>query len=142
VWGWVDPLGLSCDKPTKGYADIFHYPGDEINRFGHYSIETSDYGDFLHTHQVITELDNSQTMIANARTFPPSKKMDNVARVKIPDIYGAQNYQKEMIGKQLGPYSRDTNSCVDHVAEVLRAGGVDVPKTPIGQYKYLKGLGF
>ena len=73
---------------------------------------------------------------------PPSKAPDKIVEVKLPNAEGAQSYQKSIIGKELGPYDQKTNSCVDHVSEVLRAGGTDVPKSALGQYKYLKGIGF
>ena len=62
--------------------------------------------------------------------------------MELPNGDAAQDYQRSMLGKQLGPYSRDTNSCVDHVAEVLRAGGEPVPTGALSQYKYLKKNGF
>jgi hypothetical protein len=138
VWGWVDPLGLKCEDTAK----IYHYPGSATNPYGHYSIETINNNKPLHTHQVITELDKSNTKIVNILDSPPSKAPDKIVEVNLPNAESAQSYQKSMIGRYLGPYDQKTNSCVDHVAEVLRVGGTDVPKSALGQYKYLKGIGF
>jgi uncharacterized protein RhaS with RHS repeats len=137
--GWIDPLGLSCNE---GQAKIYHYPGSQSNPYGHYSIETTVDGKSLHAHQVITESDLSQTKIVNAVNSPPSKTADKVIEIELPNAANAQNYQESMIGKQLGPYSQKTNSCVDHVSNVLREGGAEVPDSALGQFKYLKKLGF
>ena len=136
---WIDPLGLDC---KEGHAKIHHYPGNQSNPYGHYSIETTVDGKSLHTHQMITEADHSQTKILNAISSPPSKAADKVIEVELPNAAKAQEYQEAMIGKQLGPYSQKTNSCVDHVSNVLREGGAEVPDSALGQFKYLKKLGF
>ena len=132
---WIDPLGLSCE--TAGKAIIHKYDGDPENRFGHFSIEIHHNGKVMHTHQVITARDYSTTTIV---PYSGEKAAKSVT-IDIPDAQAAQLFQKQSIWKQLGPYDKQTNSCVDHVAEVLRKGGVDVPNGGIGQYKYLKSLG-
>ena len=33
---------------------------------------------------------------------------------------------------QRGAYDVKTNSCVDHISEVLREEGVNIPKSPLG----------
>jgi hypothetical protein len=63
-------------------------------------------------------------------------------KLKLPDAESAISYQKSMFGKNLGPYDKKTNSCVTHIGEVLRAGGVDIPKSPIRQFGFLQSLGF
>jgi hypothetical protein len=79
---------------------------------------------------VIAKSDLSQTTITTTRTTSAPEKF---ARVNLPDVEAAQSYQKSMLGKELGAYDQRTNSCVDHVAEVLRAGGTDVPKSVLGE---------
>jgi hypothetical protein len=64
------------------------------------------------------------------------------AQAHLPDADAATAYQNSQLGKDLGPYNERTNSCVDHVANVLRSGGADVPKGPLGQAKYLSQRGF
>jgi hypothetical protein len=66
----------------------------------------------------------------------------HTAEVQLPDANAAMAYQNSQIGKELGPYNERTNSCVDHVANVLRAGGADVPQGPLKQAKYLSQHGF
>ena len=46
------------------------------------------------------------------------------------------------MGKNLGPYDRKSNSCVAHVVDVARAGGVDAPKGVLSEFKFLKKNGF
>ena len=91
----------------------------------------------MHTHQVITSEDLSTTTIIPYRGIGSSRSVT----VDIPDAEAARIFQKSTLRTELGPYSQRTNSCVDHVSEVLRAGGVDVQKSAIGQFKYLKSLG-
>ena len=129
---WVDRFGLDC-------ATIHHYEGDQNNRFGHYSIEVDNGEEIFHTHQVITSTDLSKTTIITVSDdMIPSKSVS----IDIPNAISAIDYQKSLIGKDLGAYDVKTNSCVDHISEVLREGGVDIPKSPLGQMKYLKELGF
>jgi hypothetical protein len=40
-----------------------------------------------------------------------------------------------MMGQYTGPYDRKDNSCVTHVAEVLKAGGVDMPREPKNRFR-------
>ena len=134
---WVDIFGLECGK-----ARIHHYDGDADNPFGHYSIEILDNKGkpMMHTHQVITSSNHSTTTITNRTDFlgKPNKTIE----INIPDVTSATNYQNKVLGTQLGAYDKATNSCVDHVSEVLCKGGIDVQRSPLGQYKYLKGIGF
>lgn len=130
---WKDPLGLEgC------YAEIHHYPGSASNPYGHYSVKVTNGETSLHTHQVITTSDLSHTTIVK----DPTRTPDKIVRVELPNGEKAIAYQESMLGRELGPYSQRTNSCVDHVAKVLRQGGADVPQGALGQFKYLKGLGF
>lgn len=66
----------------------------------------------------------------------------HTTQIEVPDAAAAQQYQKEQIHKELGPYSERTNSCVDHISNVLRAGGVNFPEGPGGQAKFLAKKGF
>ena len=139
----LDILGLS--ECGVGTADIHHSPGNEANPFGHYSIETRQVGEAgevtkVHTHQVITKEDRSATevdIIVGAR-----KGVTKSVKVGLPRAEDAMRYQDKILGEQLGAYDKMKNSCVDHVCEVLRQGGVDIPKTPLGQIRFLKSLGF
>ena len=44
-----------------------------------------------------------------------------------PYRQAAQAYQKSVLGTDTGPYNANTNSCVTHVANALKAGGLDIP---------------
>ena len=59
----------------------------------------------------------------------PSKSVS----IDIPNAISAIDYQKSLIEKDLGAYEVKTNSCVDHISEVLREGGVNIPKSPLGK---------
>ncbi len=66
----------------------------------------------------------------------------HTAEVPVPNANSAIAYQQSKIGANLGKYDEKTDSCVDHVANALRAGGVDVPQGPLSQMKFMKKLGF
>ncbi|MBO2010159.1 RHS domain-containing protein [Siccationidurans soli] len=139
----LDILGLS--ECGIGTAEIHHSPGNELNPFGHYSVETrqiSKSGEVtkVHTHQVITKRDYSATEVDIV--MGQREGVTKSVEVALPKAEDAMKYQDKILGEQLGPYDKKTNSCVDHVCEVLREGGVDIPKTPLGQLKFLKSLGF
>ncbi len=142
--GWVDPFGLTA-KPEdcpKGTATIFKHEPTPDNRFGHYSVEVKHGGKSMHSHQGITAEDNSTTTIIDAADYPPSKPVVHEVTIDLKDAKSAHEYQKAMEWKELGPYDKKNNSCVTHVCNVLREGGADIPKTPLGEFKYLKDLGF
>ena len=135
--GWVDPLGLSEDPCCScgGKAIIRHYRV-ENSATGHYTVEVESGYMSLHTHQV-TRTEAGDTTIVNERR---SRLMDgdpilHTAEVPLPDARAAIAYQQSQIGKDIGKYDERTNSCVDHVASVLRAGGADVPQGPLGQMR-------
>lgn len=60
----------------------------------------------------------------------------HTTEVPLPNANAAIAYQQAQIGRQLGQYDERSNSCVDHVANVLRAGGGNVPSGPLGQSRY------
>ena len=137
--GWVDPLGLSSkDCGTQGTATVYwHDNRSPSNVFGHYTIETNVNGQTIHTHQLGAP--GTETMITDdlGSLVPPSKS----ATFDLPDGVNAQDFQKSKIDILGEPYDTKTRSCVTHVGDVLRAGGVDVPTQPGAQLKYLKKCG-
>jgi RHS repeat-associated protein len=130
VHGWIDPLGLDCAIIRKSIPD-------PSNRFGHFSIEIQHGANKLHTEQVIVNK-KLGTTIAEVFDEVPVKQVE----LHVPNPAAAIAYQESVLGKKMGTYDKATNSCVDHVCNTLRAGGVDVPTGAKEQFKYLKGLGF
>lgn len=59
----------------------------------------------------------------------------------LPYAKAAQKFQLNKIDRIGPPYDTKTRSCVTHVGDVLRAGGLDVPVSPGAQLKYLKKSG-
>lgn len=95
----------------------------------------------LKTHQLGAP--GTDTMISNDLTMldPKTDPLAKSGTVDLPDAKSAQNFQKENLNK-IGPaYDTKHRSCVTHVGDVLRAGGVNVPKEPGAQFKFLKRLG-
>jgi hypothetical protein len=134
VWGWVDPLGLEC---KKGTATIRQYENGYPE--GHFSIEIDDGVNQLHTEQLITKKDRSATSIYETSVENPV----NTKVIEIPDASNAMNYQKSLIGKELGAYDTHNNSCLSHVVDVLESGGAKpVSKTDLGYGKFLMKNGF
>ncbi|MGN6084207.1 RHS repeat domain-containing protein, partial [Trinickia sp.] len=138
---WVDPLGLTC-CPCEGKAIIRHY-AVQGSRTGHYTVEVESNTASAHTHQT-EDPETGDTTIVNERQrrVMTGDPILHTAEVPVPAPNSAIAYQQSKIGANLGKYDERTNSCVDHVANVLRAGGVDVPQGPLGQMKFLKRLGF
>jgi len=140
VWGWIDPLGLSCneEKANKGTATIHWYDNrSPENAFGHYSIETNTNGNIVHTHQLGAP--GGPTMISSDLSMLSTST--KTTTIELPDPTAAQRFQLEYLDK-LGPaYDTKTRSCVTHVGEVLRQGGVKVSAEPGKQFRFIKKLG-
>jgi RHS repeat-associated protein len=138
---WIDPLGLTC-CPCGGKAIIRHYDV-EGSRTGHYTVEVQTNAASVHTHQV-QDPETGDTTIVNERRerLMAGDPVLHTAEVPLQNANSAIAYQQSKIGTNLGKYDERTNSCVDHVANVLRAGGSDVPQGPLGQMKFLSKLGF
>ena len=131
---WIDPFGLCCDCKS-GTATIHHQQGTPQNPFGHYTIETTTASGTVHSHQVIFDEAATRTGIVTNGQAGSSQ-----AKVDLPNAKAAQEYQRKMLGQRTGPYDKMTNSCITHVAEVLRQGGVDIPKDTKGEYKAIRGI--
>lgn len=117
-----------------------HY--DTGSATGHYTVEVEGGGGQLHTHQVITG-DTTTTVFnegqANIMRGDPILREQEIP---LTDAKSAMEYQQSQIGKELGKYDERTNSCVDHVANVLRANGEDIGSGPMQQMRYLRSQGF
>lgn len=136
VWGWMDPLGLCED--SAGTATVhWHDNRGPDNAFGHYSVETNVGGNTIHTHQLGAP--GTDTMISTdlSDVVSPTKS----ETFYLPKAKAAQEFQLKNIDKLGSPYDTKTRSCVTHVGDVLREGGLDVPTNPGGQFKYLKKAG-
>jgi RHS repeat-associated protein len=133
--GWTDPLGLA-----KGTATVSRYSTD--SRTGHYTVTVHSQRTDLHTHQVIVD-DAMNTTVVNERVdrVMAGQKPASTATIELEDADAAQRYQQGQIGRDLGTYDERTNSCVDHVSDVLRAGGENVPVGAGSQLKYLAKKG-
>lgn len=69
--------------------------------------------------------------------LPPAAKK---AEVPLPKADEAIKYLGGKLEKDGPLYDLKTQSCVTHVCDVLRSGGVDVPTEPGAQMKYLLKL--
>ncbi|MEJ8851922.1 RHS repeat-associated core domain-containing protein [Variovorax rhizosphaerae] len=131
--GWIDPFGLAAGRATV----FWHDNRNEDNVFGHYSIETDVDGRKMTTHQLGAP--GTQTVVStNLRMLPPPAKQTSI---ELPDATATQKFQRDNVNEFGGTYDTKTRSCVTHVGEVLRAGGVDIPSQPGPQLKYLKKRG-
>ncbi|WP_321845473.1 RHS repeat-associated core domain-containing protein, partial [Paraburkholderia bannensis] len=135
---WVDPLGLTC----TGTATINWYDNrSPDNAYGHYSIATQNGNNILETHQLGAP--GTDTMISDDLTMlhPSTDPLVKSKTIELPDAKAAQNFQKENLNRVGLAYDTKHRSCVTHVGDVLRAGGVNVPAEPGAQFKFLKRLG-
>jgi hypothetical protein len=128
---------VKCKENDK--AVIHKYAATDQNPFGHYSIEVNTETKRVHSHQVITD---GTTTIVSADEYKPSEPVVEPVTLTLSNAVDAQKYQDAVNFIDMGPYNRKTNSCVTHVANVLRAGGVDIPDSALAMFKYMKGLGF
>ena len=152
--GWVDPWGLSNRKCSNtnskqghtssairnqsGTAVIhWHDNRSTTNRFGHYSVEIKLNGTSLHTHQAGAPGEHTMVTTRGFEWLPPAAKK---AEVPLPKADEAIKYLGGKLEKDGPLYDLKTQSCVTHVCDVLRSGGVDVPTEPGAQMKYLLKL--
>ena len=77
----------------------------------------------LHTEQVISGRINPTTV----QQVQNPQIIIRQGEVALPNAKSAQAYQQGVLGANGGPYNAATNSCVTHVANVLNAGGLDLP---------------
>ncbi len=116
--GWVDPLGLTC---KEGTAEIIMYKaGPQV----HFVVEVHHNGTSMVTEQQSSGSFGTPTEIEND-DFSGMLGMEpvNIITTKLPDARAAIEYQTIRAGTPDGPYCVDTNSCLTHVFDVLRAGG-------------------
>ncbi|WP_339921762.1 RHS repeat-associated core domain-containing protein [Photorhabdus caribbeanensis] len=132
---WFDPLGLT---PEKGIATVlWHDNRGPGNSFGHYSVKIEFGGQTIHTHQFggLGPNGPSQTKISTRGI--QNVPVDKIGVFELPNGKAALDFQKSVLEK-VGPlYDTKTRSCVTHVMEVLKAGGMDVPNEAGGQFKFL-----
>ena len=124
-------------ESTKGTASVYwHDNRGPENAYGHYSIKISDGENILHTHQKGGP--GGPTMIGDdlSRGVPASKS----AEFDLSNPTAAQPFQKAELNKICEAYDLKNKSCITHVCDVLREGGVNVPKEPGAQLKFLKRM--
>jgi hypothetical protein len=120
------PGGKLLTKTGKaGEAVIFHYL---IHSQEHVSILVKQGDKAAHTHQVITSSATRDT-----KTKEVLKEMEKYVTAKtrfdLPDAEAAQKPQKQLSNlPSTGKYEINTNSCLSHACDVLKAGGLsEVP---------------
>lgn len=91
----------------------------------HASIKVEHNGTSLHTEQI-----GSEGTPATGAEFSGELSSGPVFAVKIrlPNARRAQAYQRATEGHTFGPYDFESQSCVTYCANVLRAGGAEVPE--------------
>jgi RHS repeat-associated protein len=154
---WVDPFGLSC---KEGLAEIFCYVHRNDSNQPHFAIKVNEVG----SEQIggIDEFEGPSRIVI--MHFDPSDVssdliLKNIITIKVPDVDSAMAYQNECIkggdaaldranyeSDRLDTplYNTESQSCLTHVFDVMRAGGrEDAPKTsPTNRttYKLMKSL--
>lgn len=135
--GWADLVGIAITDRIfssvsggggggggggQGLARVMRH---ELESGPHISIEVQQGGTALHTEQVMVDSANNTT-IAKASGLP---EPTGIVEFDLPNAQQAMQAQRQMIGKPGGIYNPQTNSCVTHACDVLRAGGVEAPAT-------------
>jgi hypothetical protein len=147
VWNWADPLGLKCED-TSGTALIREYR--PIHNQPHFTIETRHGGKSYTTEQY--GMPGTPTSIANTDSYgAEGLGTTNTFKFDLPDANAAMKHQKQLVKESMersrkgisGPqYDVDTQSCLTHCFDVLRAGGENAPKTSertVSLFRYMKG---
>jgi RHS repeat-associated protein len=121
--------GLQSAAPqTQGVATVFSHAGS------HVSILVEHGEEALHTEQVVME--GRLTTIAEVQD---AAEVLQSVKIPLPDASAAMEYQEGVIETATGLYNRSSNSCVTHVGDVLREGGVEgVPERTIDIIRWLK----
>ncbi|WP_126227053.1 RHS repeat-associated core domain-containing protein [Burkholderia ambifaria] len=126
---WTDPLGL-C--PGKAIIRQSRNEGGP-----HFDIEVvPDSGRTMRTHQVI--VDDEHNTVITGQYMAPASTVQNTIHVDLPDATAAYKEQAKRLGHPDGVYDKNTNSCVTHVGDILRAGGAqNVPTTTRETIKWI-----
>ncbi|MEZ4263999.1 MAG: hypothetical protein R3B36_33205 [Polyangiaceae bacterium] len=115
--------GKFAGQRPSGTGTVFKWPGEAPG--GHFSVLVEGAGEAMHTHQVITGPGQATTIaqVAAGELGVPS------ATVKVPlaNPAGAMAYQRSVVGAPGGQYHPLNNNCAQHCANVLNAGGSNVP---------------
>jgi hypothetical protein len=114
------------DNPSRdGYAVVTHYQTGITG--GHFSIQVFTGSATRSSHQAITDDDeNTKILIPGFDLILyPSRSV----RFNLPSAQAALIYQNAILNLPSGKYDPLTNSCMTHVCDVLRHGGLPVPPT-------------
>ncbi|MEM9774924.1 MAG: RHS repeat-associated core domain-containing protein [Chloroflexota bacterium] len=135
---WTRAMGRNVDE---GVAIIRQYIDDSNI---HFTIETRTGGRSITTHQTG---DLNEKTIKQLDAWEESLLGDLVDErtVDLPNANNAQNFQSASVDLGDPKYNVRTNSCITHVCNVLRVGGVeDVPSNAGGRdlIYIFRNLGF
>jgi RHS repeat-associated protein len=113
---------FSSTTVSAGTANLNYYSPESLGQdLPHFSVET--FGDNgIHTHQVITGPTSTTVVPAEGLPAPTA-----TISVPLSNPAAAQAMQAQQLGSNLGTYCPRNNSCLTTAADVLRAGGADVP---------------
>ncbi|WP_145969049.1 hypothetical protein [Streptomyces hyaluromycini] len=109
--------GESCVVPGTAVVHAHISDGNNV----HFSVEVMDgAGNVTHTH-LMPNVGHTETPISNygGSSGAPQITFD------LPNGAAARDFQMSKVGTEQGPYDFVKNSCLTHVCDVLRAGGVD-----------------
>ncbi|MBU1169226.1 MAG: hypothetical protein KKD44_06650, partial [Proteobacteria bacterium] len=143
VWGWVDPLGLSCKEQAN--VHVAYHPNKPV---GHNVIgielpkEQTQWYDL-----VMTENPGGTTGLMKGGQGTTLRKQLNLSsKYKIStrsiDIDKAKSMlskSEDLLNSDTGPYKLLNNSCTSTVTDILNSGGVKPAwwaKTPSLLYKW------
>ncbi|MER7759226.1 polymorphic toxin-type HINT domain-containing protein [Streptomyces sp. NPDC097619] len=107
-----------------GIAVVHGHQGEGTNV--HFTVEVMDSaGDITHS-ELVPNVGKTKTAIREYRGRAGTMSFT----FRLPNAKAARDFQKDVIGTQGAKYDFVTNSCMTHVCDVLRAGGVtDLPNS-------------
>ncbi len=119
---WIDVFGLDCSKKGVAKINYFEYLDPKGKLQKHFSIDVASKGGKKHTHQVIFNEKKGTTIIDYDGNLGKPKK---TISIDLPNSKAAIDYQKSITQTDTGIYDASKNSCLTHVMDVIRSGGIE-----------------
>jgi hypothetical protein len=120
------PMIKDNNEDPSGTATIHYWESGAIDpdlQAPHYAITVTFQG--VSTTSELTISDNNTAVVVTSTQVPKPKPNMSVP-VPIPNAQTAQGLQESLNRQPVGQYNKNTNSCVTHVLDILRAGGYPI----------------
>jgi hypothetical protein len=129
---WMAALGIipggkyftRAGKASEAVIYVYNHP--KVGQHVSIKVKSTDFE--LHTHQVRRETDTYIGEMDKKVEEFFAKFLEDKYSFDLTDAELAQSLQNFLLNqKSMGKYDANTNSCLSHACDVLKAGGVDTP---------------